>query len=78
MTIPSDNQPYAWEKEYQAALLKGDTFTLRERVLKARENIVLRRIFLTREKENHIEIADLDNALKMLRSVHDDRIGGRR
>ena len=72
MEPENENEPYGWLVAYQAALTEADPKLLQERVTKARESIVKRRIALRKLNLNDLEIKALEIALKTLRVLHSD------
>ena len=72
MEPESENEPYGWLAAYQAALTEADPNLLQDRVAKARESIVKRRVALRNLDPDDREIKALEIALKTLRVLHSD------
>jgi hypothetical protein len=66
---------YAWEGEYHAAVRESDSDLFKERVAKAQEMMVTRRVQLhASRREESAERRALDEALGILRVVKNERI----
>lgn len=63
-------EPYGWLSAYQAALTEANPALVPERVAKAREVIVRRRVALHKDSADDREIQVLELALKTLRVLH--------
>jgi hypothetical protein len=70
MKPENEFEPYGWLPAYQAALSESDQAVLPQRVAKAREAIVKRRVALRKGTEDDREIQSLELALKTLRVLH--------
>jgi len=67
MDLPSEVPQYPWQKDYHAALLETNERVRIERMAKARQSVVVRRVALQLGTGNDGEIAALDYALRTLR-----------
>ncbi len=72
MEPENESEPYGWLAAYQSALTEADPKLIEDRVAKARESIVKRRIALRNLDSTDREINALEIALKTLRVLHSD------
>jgi hypothetical protein len=70
-TAPENEyESYGWLPAYQAALSEANQMLLPERVTRARETIIKRRVRLRKGGADDREIQALELALKTLRVLH--------
>ena len=74
MEPENEYEPYGWLSVYQAALTEANPALIPERVTKAREVIVRRRVALRKGSADDREIQVLELALKTLRVLHSNWI----
>jgi fatty acid/phospholipid biosynthesis enzyme len=64
-----------WQREFEAALLKGDPQTLRQRVDAAETAIFLRSQALVGNAQGHAERQAISNAIRTLRAIQKEKLG---
>ena len=72
MNIVGEVPQYTWQKDYHAALLETDERVRIERLAKARQAVVVRRVALHLGTGNDGEIAALEYALRTLRVLQSE------
>jgi hypothetical protein len=64
-----------WQREFEAALLEGDTQTLRQRVDAAETAIFLRSQALVGNAQGHAERQAISDAIRTLRAIQKEKLG---